>query len=246
MRGVKPDFVIMDEAADAPSDPFDLLEEPEEVAARAAAQAEAQQQLADDTRTVTMASFYSTAPSWLTSLLASLRIYRDVAWTHSSEDRVEAGMIEDGRRPAKRMAEAEVVASAQKSAGDDDSDEDYKPMHVLALDIDHSAVLLPSSTPGHAHLVINHWLSHEAWEEIITVLGKHGVIEEGYASVSVKRKSTFLRLPWIRKRWEREDRNAAYLDWIDLPAGQDFTAGPQERNNWLRGLRDSEHTDTPF
>jgi hypothetical protein len=71
--------------------------------------------------------------------------------------------------------------------------------HIIALDIDMPAVLVPSSTPGHFHLYIDHELSWDRYENLLVALAKAGVIEEGYFDVSMRRGETHLRTPWTRK-----------------------------------------------
>jgi hypothetical protein len=66
--------------------------------------------------------------------------------------------------------------------------------HLLMLD------LIPSSTEGHGHLYIDHEISQDDWEQLIALLGKIGIIEEGYAEASLNRGHTDLRLPWERKQ----------------------------------------------
>lgn len=70
---------------------------------------------------------------------------------------------------------------------------------ALALDIDLPAVLLPSSTPGHSHLYIDHEMTWDDYAEVLTVLGSVGILEPGYVAASLARKATLLRLPWVTK-----------------------------------------------
>ena len=76
-----------------------------------------------------------------------------------------------------------------------------KRRHVLALDIDHEAYLVPSTTPEHNHLYINvpGGIDHEVYMDLLDVLARAGVIEEDYARASKSRGYTSLRLPWIKK-----------------------------------------------
>lgn len=73
--------------------------------------------------------------------------------------------------------------------------------HVIALDIDHPAWLIESSTKGHHHLYIDvpGGVEHEDYMALLELLGKIGVIEPGYVEASKARGSTFLRLPWVGK-----------------------------------------------
>ncbi|TCB97562.1 hypothetical protein E0H26_11630 [Micromonospora zingiberis] len=72
-------------------------------------------------------------------------------------------------------------------------------MHKPVLDIDLPAKLLPSSTPGHFHLLIDREMSWEAYLHLLDALVVVGLIEPGYANASRERGHTAIRLPWIRK-----------------------------------------------
>lgn len=71
-------------------------------------------------------------------------------------------------------------------------------LHMPVLDIDHMCHLLPSPhTPGHFHLYIDVPMTWEQYENIIRALAAGGVIEEGYANVSLQRQATFVApRPW--------------------------------------------------
>lgn len=73
--------------------------------------------------------------------------------------------------------------------------------HVLAIDLDIPATLIPSSTPGHHHLYIEtkEGIPHHRYMALLSALADAGVIEEGYAEVSIARGHSDLRLPWVRK-----------------------------------------------
>jgi hypothetical protein len=74
-----------------------------------------------------------------------------------------------------------------------------EPMHSLVLDIDHPATLIPSSTPGHFHLLIDKPMHWSTYEEVLRVLVRARILEVGYVGASIDRKMTDVRLPWIRK-----------------------------------------------
>lgn len=75
----------------------------------------------------------------------------------------------------------------------------YAEAHKIVLDLDHPAILLDSSTPGHHHLYIDKTLTWEQYEKLLLVLGEVGLLEEGYVRASLERRYTSLRLPWVRK-----------------------------------------------
>lgn len=75
-----------------------------------------------------------------------------------------------------------------------------KGIHKLVLDIDMDVKVFPSSTPGHHHLFIDHELSTEDFNKVLTVLSEVGIIEPGYCNASLDRGFTAIRLPWIKKK----------------------------------------------
>lgn len=132
-------------------------------------------------------------PAGLSSLLRRLKTYQ-VQWQFSFVPTDEADYEPGIDREEADLAEANVVSSEHRvSFG--------KPHHVVALDIDHAAWLIPSSTEGHSHLYIDvpGGIPHEDYMELLDVLARCKVIEHGYASVSKSRGHSDLRLPWVSK-----------------------------------------------
>ena len=76
--------------------------------------------------------------------------------------------------------------------------------HKLLLDIDMPAKLLPSSTPGHHHLYIDHEIEQGAYFRLLDALVEVGLIQPGYAAASKARGYTALRLPWVKKDKKEE------------------------------------------
>ncbi len=76
-------------------------------------------------------------------------------------------------------------------------------MHLVALDIDMPAELLPSKTPGHFHLYIDHKMPWEKYVTLLRALAEAGIIEEGYANASIAKGCTALRLPRYDVEFER-------------------------------------------
>ncbi|USC16993.1 hypothetical protein [Rhodococcus sp. 11-3] len=72
-------------------------------------------------------------------------------------------------------------------------------VHVVAIDLDLPAALVPSTTPGHYHLYIDHELSWEQYELLLLRLADVGIVERGYVNASIDRKSTHVRTPWTKK-----------------------------------------------
>lgn len=70
-------------------------------------------------------------------------------------------------------------------------------MPVLDLDIEH--VYYPSSTPGHAALLLNVQLPDDLHWKLIEVLEECGIIEPGFAEASRQRGYAAVRTPWTKK-----------------------------------------------
>lgn len=71
--------------------------------------------------------------------------------------------------------------------------------HTIMLDIDMTARLVESSTPGHFHLYIDRLLTWWQYRRLLRLLWKIGVIEKGFYKASLRRKATNLRPPWVEK-----------------------------------------------
>jgi hypothetical protein len=74
-----------------------------------------------------------------------------------------------------------------------------KDTHKVVLDLDLAAKLLPSSTPGHFHLYIDHEMTWKQYRRVLRALAAAGIIETGYLGASEHRGYTSVRLPWIKK-----------------------------------------------
>lgn len=78
--------------------------------------------------------------------------------------------------------------------------------HAPTLDIDIQTRLVPSTTPGHYHLYIDHPMTWRKYRKLLRALYKAGIIEEGFYNLSKQRKSTYVRKPGVLK----EKRDAIY------------------------------------
>lgn len=87
------------------------------------------------------------------------------------------------------IAGADIVLSFDKETG----------QHRPVLDIDFPLHTVPSSTPGHFHLYLDKPMPWAKYKRLINALADAGIIEDGYASVSLDRKYTSVRLPWVKK-----------------------------------------------
>lgn len=96
-----------------------------------------------------------------------------------------------GTHPIKTatFAESNVVTSRLR-------DTDH---HKIVLDLDIDAALIPSSTPGHHHLIIDKTMPWSAYEEVLGHLRDAGLIQDGYYEASINRGATVIRTPWTKK-----------------------------------------------
>lgn len=95
----------------------------------------------------------------------------------------------DSRLIVSSLDEATIVTSHIKNS--------YK--HKILLDIDMPAFLVPSTTPGHHHLMINKVMEWSRYVDLLNALARAEVVEQGYVDSSLERGYTAVRLPWIKK-----------------------------------------------
>jgi hypothetical protein len=122
------------------------------------------------------------------AFLGDLLLRRSDLSADSGEDHASSRKPE----PLADLATANLITSVRRS------DEGLK-KHALLLDLDVPHVYLPSSTPGHGHLMIDLQLNHREWETVMLALADAEVLEKGYVDASIARGYSALRLPWIKK-----------------------------------------------
>lgn len=91
-----------------------------------------------------------------------------------------------------------VVAATHEEANLEGSKQENG-KHIIQLDLDVPHEYIPSSTPGHAHLVFRQPVFWEDYSQVLIVLEKVGIIEKGYHNCAMQRGQTFLRLPEVKK-----------------------------------------------
>jgi hypothetical protein len=117
------------------------------------------------------------------------------------------GTVETKRRPVGHEEFANAVSSEVAAFPYEPFDNPTGPTqappgwHTIAIDVDHDAALVPSTTLGHYHLYVDippvKWEAYERW---LIASADIGLIEPGYLRASQERKATFLRLPWVLKK----------------------------------------------
>lgn len=176
----------------------------------------------------------------LRAMLGRLQAYR-VDWRFSfvpSEDEEYEPGID--REVAMDLSDANVISSTRKAYPMDLQSNPERPgeplrdeggslvmvsRHAVLLDIDYPAYLVESSTGGHYHLYLDvpNGVKHEDYMELLKVLAKCGIIEKGYADVSIARGHSDLRLPWVSKG----DQKLHPVDAAPAPANTvDFDGHP--------------------
>ena len=131
-----------------------------------------------------------------------------VDWSHVSSKNSPRDIVdyEVGiDRHEESLDVANVVSSLHAPAANDLFADDV-PVHAVALDLDVPAYLVPSSTPGHSHLYVDVKVPHHRYMALLSALADAGVIEKGYAEVSIRRGHSDLRLPWVEKGDQTPER----------------------------------------
>lgn len=110
---------------------------------------------------------------------------------HPSVDEVGADYDDDSmvKPPVVAVADGANVVSSLLTNG----------MHAPAIDLDVPVILLPSSTPGHFHLYIDHELDWADYQRLLGVLHDVGLVEDGFWRSALRRGTTLLRLPHVSK-----------------------------------------------
>jgi len=71
--------------------------------------------------------------------------------------------------------------------------------HRVLLDLDCPHVYVPSTNPGHGHLVIDVAQDWETYKKLLQLLGDMGILQYGYVDASFRRGETWLRAPGVQK-----------------------------------------------
>lgn len=157
------------------------------------------------------------ATGHLGSLLDRLQAFK-VDWKFSfvpaENTEYEAGID----REVADLVDANVISSMTKTSAK--VSPAYR-RHAVLLDIDYEAHLIPSSTPGHYHLYLDvpGGVPHEKYMTLLALLADCGIIEKGFADVSIARGHSDLRLPWVTKDEQRKHAPGPGVDLqgIEVP-----------------------------
>lgn len=103
----------------------------------------------------------------------------------------------DYDNPANELAEPHPLLGGPNVVGSLSKDGTH---HLPCIDVDVPAKLVPSSTPGHHHLYIDVPMSWHDYCDLLDVMARCGIVEEGYVAAAKARGQTSCRLPGVRKR----------------------------------------------
>lgn len=76
--------------------------------------------------------------------------------------------------------------------------------HRVLLDLDVQHVYVPSSTPGHGHLIIDVAQDFNTVVALLNMMFEMGILQSGFASATKHRGETWLRAPGIKKDSETD------------------------------------------
>lgn len=100
---------------------------------------------------------------------------------------------------------------------DDTPSDNEEWLHAPVLDLDYTAHLIPSSTPGNYHLYLDKTITWKQYKKVLKVLAHAGLIEPGYAKAAIRKKGSYVRLPGVKKKkhWFSSDHDRPMEDWSD-------------------------------
>lgn len=110
----------------------------------------------------------------------------DAAWQHVQEAQQHDPEFSHHYEEVDRVRDSNLIGSLVPTTG----------KHKPVLDLDFACRLLPSKTEGHYHLYLDGIdLEWDEYVEVLTVLAKVGILEQGYVNASVERGMTRVRTP---------------------------------------------------
>jgi hypothetical protein len=124
--------------------------------------------------------------------LTKLKTYKVRYWASDSNDPNQSA-----DRLVADLREADVISSELK----DWDSTNQQTRHIVVLDIDYPAALIPSETANHFHLFLDvpGGIPHNEYMGLLKQLARLGVIEPGFADASFRRGHSDVRLPWVSK-----------------------------------------------
>ncbi|QCG77796.1 hypothetical protein QLQ77_gp50 [Gordonia phage Reyja] len=106
----------------------------------------------------------------------------------------ELGDYDDPPTPDERTTDITKASLITSAIVDDNGKSTGK--HKLVIDLDVDAVLIPSTQPGHHHLIVDVEIDQPRYFGLLWKLAQAGIVEPGYVQASSNRSCTRLRTPW--------------------------------------------------
>jgi hypothetical protein len=73
--------------------------------------------------------------------------------------------------------------------------------------------LIPSSTEGHYHLLLDKPMSWTKYQNLLTALAEAGIVEHGYAKASIAHGGSYIRKPGVHKTTADPDYDNRVQEW---------------------------------
>ena len=135
-------------------------------------------------------------PAHFVNLMGGLRCYKNIEFASGGSNANDVREHKD--RVECAFEDAQVVSSEVRGSYSLGGDE-----HIVALDIDHEAWLIPSTNPGHSHLYVAVTCQWNKYVKFLEAAADIGLVEPGYVAASKRRGATYLRVPWLQKGGEK-------------------------------------------
>lgn len=74
--------------------------------------------------------------------------------------------------------------------------------HAPCIDLDFDCDLVPSSTPGHYHLMINQEMPWDQYRKLLDAFFETGLIDRGWYTQSIRDQCSMVRQPGVWKQFE--------------------------------------------
>lgn len=100
---------------------------------------------------------------------------------------------------SRKAVKAEVRTPAEPEKANLVGSRIHNNIHLPVFDIDYEARLIPSTTEGHYHLYLDQPCTWRQYRRVLKAMAKAGIVQPGFAKMSIRRKQAFLRPPGVKK-----------------------------------------------
>lgn len=87
----------------------------------------------------------------------------------------------------------------------------------LVLDLTCPFEVLPSGTPGHAHLFLDVVLTWRQYEDLLRRMDAAGIIESGFLRTTLRRGAAHVRLPWVTRQTHAQSPAQRASAEVEMP-----------------------------